>query len=86
MMFTGPVRCEIPSSRVTSEIRWLEIHEGDGGFYLYQLIDKDSPPKWDTFYQSIEDLMDDCRDAWGILDNMWKPTERPGVRAAGGQT
>ena len=73
MMFTGPVRCEIPSSHVTDEIRWLEIREGNRGFYLYQLIDKDLPPKWDTFYQNMNDLTNDCMSVWGVLDNMWQP-------------
>jgi hypothetical protein len=49
------------------------IHEGDGGFYLYQFIDKDLPPKWDTFYQTIDDVISDCKSAWGISENMWQP-------------
>jgi hypothetical protein len=73
MMFIGPVQSEIPSSHVTDKIRWLEIHQGDGGFYLYQLIDKNLPPIWDTFYQNMDDLINDCISIWGVLDNMWHP-------------
>jgi len=58
---------------MTNEIRWLEIHEADGGFYLYQLTDKALPPKWDTFFQSMEDLLDDCKRIWGISDDLWQP-------------
>ena len=64
--------CQIPLSHAKNEIQWLEIHEEDGGFYLYQLIDENSPLKWDTFYQNIDELLSDCLAVWGVSDNMWQ--------------
>ena len=68
-----PVQSQIPASHVTDDIRWLEIHEGNNGFYLFQFTNKDMPAKWDTFYQTSDDVLDDCRNIFGVLDDMWKP-------------
>ena len=68
-----PVRCKIPEEHVTSDIRWLEIEEADGGYYLYQYIDIQLPPKWDSFDQCLQDVLDDCQRIWGIQKEAWEP-------------
>lgn len=55
-----------------NDISYLEIHEGDGGFYLYQFKDISEPPFWDVFADDIEDLFDGCRETWKIDISDWK--------------
>jgi hypothetical protein len=73
MIHKLPLQCSIPSSTMTNEIQWLEIHQADGGFYLYQSTEQHLPPKWDAFYQNLDDLFGDCKRIWGIQENAWLP-------------
>lgn len=53
------------------KILMMEIHAADGGYYLYQYVQLNDPPKWDTFYESLDDLTEDCFNSWGISLNSW---------------
>lgn len=53
-------------------IAWLEIHEGDGGFYLLQFADKTAPPKWDSFFTGVDDILEECQRIWGIDHTAWQ--------------
>jgi hypothetical protein len=69
-----PIRCQIPKAYRTKKISWLEIHEADGGFYLFQYVDIHLPPKWDTFTDTddIDDILKDCKEIWKIDDSDWE--------------
>ena len=66
------MKCKIPKERIRGNITWLEIEEADGGYYLYQYEDIDKPPKWDSFYVDIEELLEDCLKNWGIQESDWQ--------------
>jgi hypothetical protein len=66
-----PVRCRISDEAVRDDIRWLQIEKADGGFYLFQYADLEKPPKWDSFCNSLEDILRDCERIWGIKDSSW---------------
>ncbi len=51
-------------------IRWLEVEEGDGGAYVFQYEDIDSPSKWDSFYANIEEALSDWEEA-GVSRSDW---------------
>jgi hypothetical protein len=51
------LRYEFPPDKVERGIRWLELEEADGGAFVYQYEDIDSPCKWDGFYEDIEDAL-----------------------------
>jgi hypothetical protein len=65
------LRYEFPSDEVRRGIRWLEVVEGDGGAYLYQYEDINSPPKWDAFFESIEEALSSCEEGWGVSRSEW---------------
>jgi hypothetical protein len=67
-----PIRSKIPNEHVDKGIKWIEIHEADGGFYLYQYTDINMPPKWDIFSDDFEELLEDCIRIWGINRTDWK--------------
>jgi len=66
-----PIRARIADKYVANGINWLEIHDRDGGYYLFHFTDITLPPKWDTFTDNLEDLMLDCRKIWNIEDDQW---------------
>lgn len=72
MMPRLPIRCRVPEDRVTNEIRWLEIEEGDGGYYLFQYVDINAPPRWDVFSDDLEGLLEDCMRIWGVDRTQWE--------------
>ena len=55
-------------------IERLEIGEADGGFYLFQFDAPDGPAKWDTFYQTLEDVFEDGLD-FGVPREGWRSVE-----------
>jgi len=57
---------------MSNEIQWLEIHQADGGFYLFQSSGDGVPPKWDSFYETLDDLLADCKRIWSIHHNAWQ--------------
>jgi len=65
------LRYEIPPHKVRNGIRWLEVEEGDGGAYLFQYEDIESPCKWDSFYTNIEEALSDCEETWGVRRSDW---------------
>ena len=65
------LRYEIPPDKVRRGIRWLEVEEGDGGFFLFQYEDINSPCKWDSFYHNVEDVLSDCERVWGVSRSEW---------------
>ncbi|MDP6938461.1 MAG: hypothetical protein QF848_06450 [Planctomycetota bacterium] len=69
------LRFQIPSHQIQNEITYLEIEAGDGGFYLFQYERPNSPPKWDSFYATLDEALDDCESAWGISRNSWERQE-----------
>lgn len=71
MIYKTPLRSEIPFARVTKDIRWLEIHRAEEGFYLLQFVNRDLPPKWDSLYQSFQEVVEDCQTIWGVHEDMW---------------
>ena len=66
-----PARCAIPDSKITGAIKWLEIHSADNGYYLFHLIEIGHPPKFDNYYELLEELLEDCFQSWGIKTDMW---------------
>jgi hypothetical protein len=66
MKFKMPIRCRIPDTIIGNDISWLEIHEADGGYYIFQYTEIKQPPKYDSFTDDIEDLLSDCKESWGI--------------------
>jgi len=68
-----PIGCRIPEARVIKGISYLEIHEGDGGFYLYQYENENiGTPKWDSWTDDLADLLQDCKTFWDIDNSLWK--------------
>lgn len=65
------LRYEFPPDKVRKGIRWLEVEEGDGGAYVFQYEDIDSPCKWDSFYASIEEALSDWEGA-GVSRSDWR--------------
>ena len=70
MKYRLPIRSEISAEYVKNDIRWLEVHAGDGGYYLYLCLDTTSS-KWDHHYQYLDDLLADCKKNWNIEDGDW---------------
>ena len=68
---TSPLRYEFPPEKVRHGIHWLEIVEGDGGYYLYQYADIGAPPRWDAFFGSIEEVFSACEKQWGLSMSDW---------------
>ena len=66
-----PIRCKIRDDLIKNEITWIEIDEADGGYYMFQYENINSPPKWDVFSDNIEDLLEDCNNIWGIGYDDW---------------
>ncbi len=67
-----PARARVADEYATSDIRWLEIHEADGGYFLFQYVDVRRPPKWDSFCDDLENLLSDCKEYWGVEAGAWK--------------
>ena len=65
------IKCKVPIKHIANGILWLGAEKADGGFYLYQYEDPSLPCKWDTFYQTLEDLATDCQDSFGIDGSTW---------------
>jgi hypothetical protein len=65
------LRYEFPPDKVRKGIRWLEVMEADGGAYLFQYEDLDSPPKCDCFYANIGEALSDCEKGWGLGRSQW---------------
>lgn len=68
---TQKLRVKIEPEKVEYGIRWLEIQEAEGGFYLFQHEDISSPCKWDSFYSSLDEVLEDCLHSWGIEHSDW---------------
>ncbi len=64
------LRCEFPPDKVRKGIRWLEVEEGDGGAYVFQYEDINSPCKGDSFYANIEEALSDWEEA-GVIRSDW---------------
>lgn len=60
------LRVKIPIDQVRNEITWIEIEAGEGGYFLFQDETIDSPRKWDSFYATLDEVLSDCENAWGI--------------------
>lgn len=70
------LRYEFPPHRVRRGIRRLEVEERDGGAYLFQDEDINAPPKWDSFYASVEAALSDCEEGdWGVSRSEWREVE-----------
>lgn len=69
------LRVRVPTEKVAHGVTWLEVVPGDGGFYLLQYEAEDQPPKWDSFYLDLEEVLADCETAWGIDRNAWERSE-----------
>ena len=65
------LRYEFPRDKVRKGIRWLEVVEGDGGAYLLQYEDIDSPCKWDSSYANIEEALSAGEEGWGVSRSQW---------------
>ena len=66
------LRVEIPQTERVDGVRWLEIEKADDGFYLYHYEDITMAPKWDSLYASLEEVIRDCRESFGILEDSWE--------------
>ena len=62
----------MPPSGRAKGIAWLEIHQADGGYYLLQFADQKAPPKWDSFFAGVEDVLEECQRTWGIDPTAWQ--------------
>jgi len=65
------LRYEFLPDKVRKGIRWLEVEEGDGGAYVYQYEDIDSPCKWDSFHANLEEALSDWEEA-GVRRSDWR--------------
>jgi len=72
------LRYEIPPDKVRRSIRWLEVEEGDGGAYLFQYEDINSPCKWDSFYATLEEALSDCEESLGVSRSEWREVAKRG--------
>lgn len=71
MKLKFPVRAKIADQYVTRGITYLEIHQRDGGYYLFQFENLELPPKWDSFTDNIDELLHECKKTWGIEEHQW---------------
>ena len=67
----APLRVQLQGQQIRNKITWLEIEARDGGFYLFQYERPDSPPRWDSFYATLDEALDDCESTWGISRDSW---------------
>jgi|GEM_PF-1342906 len=68
-----PVRVQIPDGSDNRKIKWLELHEGDGGFYLFQIVENTNSVKRDSLHPSLEEIIIDGREIWKIDLDLWQP-------------
>lgn len=65
------LRHEFPPDKVRRGIRWIEIEEADGGAYVFQYEDINSPCKWDNFFGTIEEALSVCEEDFGVSRSEW---------------